>query len=256
MAKHYHLYTDELGEFSPKRYKKSPLFIVTGCIVEVDDVIRVKHMLDLIKYKYWNKTSIILHSKNIGKKEKDFLIFKGDVARFNEFTKDLCGIISSSSSSILGVILDQKLSFKKGWGPEKVIREVYGAVIKNYIRILIQKKASGTIIQEASTSFQDIKIYEKFFEYQSVGLIREGIIHKEVKDRLTSISFATKKDNSSLTEIADILGYGLYLNYMISQKKINEESLNKYQVMIKKLAKFKVTNVKYKNFKDVEVIKP
>ena len=92
-------------------------------------------------------------------------------------------------------------------------------------------------------------------EFSPIGLIREGITHKEVKDRLTSISFATKKDNSSLTEIADILGYGLYLNYMISQKKINEESLNKYQVMIKKLAKFKVSNVKYKNFQDVEVIK-
>jgi len=254
--KQYCLYTDELGEYSPKTYKKSPLFIITGCIVEANNALKVKHTLDLIKYKYWSNTKITLHSRDIGKKEKDFSIFKGNLSLFNSFTKDLYTIISTSNTSILGVAIDKEKSFHKGWGAEKVVKEAYGAIYKNYIRMLVSKKAIGTLVQEASTPFQDIKIYEKFFEYQSKGLVNENITHQDVKKRLTSISFATKKDSNSLTEIADILGYGLFLNQMISQKRMKNSGLNRYQKMIRKLAKHKLTSVKYTNFKAIEMINP
>ena len=122
--------------------------------------------------------------------------------------------------------------------------------------MLIGKNAIGTLIQEASTPFLDIKIYQKFHEYQSSGLIKEKISHDEVKKRLTSISFATKKDSSSLTEIADLLGYGIFLDYLLSQRKVKEASLNKYQKIIRKLAKHKFTKVTYANFKALEIIRP
>lgn len=255
MSEQYHLYTDESGEFSPKRYKKSPLFMVIGCIVETDDLIKVKHMLDLIKYKYWNNTNINLHSKNIGRKEKDFSIFKKNISLFNSFTKDIQKIISESKTSILVVITNQEEAFKKGWESKKVIKETYAAIYRNYIRMLVKKKATGKFIQEMSTPFQDIKIYEKFFEYQTTGLSKK-INHEEVKKRLTSISFSTKRDNNSLTEIADILGYGIFLDYMIEQKKIKLESLNNYQKMVRSLAKYKLTNITCPDFKAIEIIQP
>ncbi len=256
MSQHYHLYTDELGEYTPKRYLLSPLFIVTGCIVEDDDILRVKHSLDLIKYKYWSDTTITLHSKHIGRKEKDFSIFKGKPELFKEFILDIQKILSNGSFSILGVISDQKTSFENGWDSKQVIGEAYGAIYRNYIRMLISKKAAGSLIQEASSTFQDIKIYEKFFEYQSQGLVKDGIDHTEVKKRLTAVSFATKRDMGSLTEIADLLGYGLFLNYMVSQRRKRSDSLNTYQEMIRKVAKHKLTTLTFKNFQPLEVITP
>lgn len=253
---HFHLYTDELGEYSPKRYKKSPLFIVTGCSVEDDNLLRVKHLLDLIKYKFWGSTDIVLHSKNIGKKDKDFTIFRGEIAKFNEFTRDIHNLLHGAQFSIFGVISDQEINFRNGWGSEKVIRETYGAFFRNYIRMLICKKSSGVLVQEASTPFQDIKIYEKFWEYQSGGLPNEKIDHQEVKKKLTSLKFSTKRDSASLTEIADLLGYGLYLDYKIDEGKIQETKMNSYQKMIRKLAKSKLTNISYQNFQAIEVISP
>jgi hypothetical protein len=256
MAQQYHLYIDELGEYTPKRYKQSPLFIVTGCIVDDNDTVRVKHQLDLIKYKYWSDTKITLHSQKIGRKEKDFEIFKGNPALFSDFTNDIQRILSNSSFSLIGVISDQKASFEKGWGSEQVIRESYGALYRNYIRMLVGKKATGTMIQEASSTFQDIKIYEKFFEYQTLGLVTDKLDHTEVKKRLTCVSFATKKDSSSLTEIADLLGYGIFLNHLVAQRRKKVTSLNTYQKMIRTLAKHKLTTVTYKNFQAIEIVTP
>jgi hypothetical protein len=232
----YCLFIDELGESTPSRNQVSPLYIITGSLVDKDKIEKISNNLDHIKFKYWNTTEIVFHSKEIGKKEKKFSIFKSNISLFREFTKDLENFLTSCPINIISVLVDQKESFLVNWNQKTVIKKAYYNIFSNFIRILVAKNITGEIIQEASTPLQDITIYEKFYEFQAKGLITDNISHKEIKERLTSLSFVTKHNMDTITQISDLLAYGLNLEDKIKTKTLNVNKLNGYQKMIRKQA--------------------
>jgi hypothetical protein len=65
----YTLFIDESGESFPGRYKESPFFIVSGCSINQDKRELASKELDQIKFKYWDKTNIVLISFEIGRIE-------------------------------------------------------------------------------------------------------------------------------------------------------------------------------------------
>lgn len=256
----FSLYVDESGESTPARYRKSPYFLITGCVVNQSKIIKISTKLDHIKFKYWNTTNIVFHSYSIIRKEKDFAIFKNNLSLFKQFTNDLKDFFYDCPINILGVIVNQKKAFSENWKQQTVIKRTYGALFENYIRVLAAKNITGKFIQEASIPIQDIEIYQKFFQYQAHGVKENKIDHNEVKARLTSLSFVTKKNMDSLMQLADLLGAGLRLDYQVNNTSLKVSSLNKYQQMIREQAKNKLyqlpedvkmkkpKQIKYKNF--------
>lgn len=111
---------------------------------------------------------------------------------------------------------------------------------------------------------QDITIYEKFYHYQGLGLPTDNITDKEVKHRLTSLSFVTKKHMDTEAQLADLLSYGLKLEYKIRRKLIKLASLDNYEKMIRKQARKKLYKIfqsvtdkkklKYKNFQSLTIL--
>ena len=85
--KHYKLFIDESGhshQNHPSKY-----FVLVGCIVEdaKQDVLKIK--ADQLKYKYWNKTDIVFHSEEIGKRVGAFKQFAGNSQLAKQFEKQL-----------------------------------------------------------------------------------------------------------------------------------------------------------------------
>ena len=70
-------FIDELGSASPKSIQ-SKLYILSGIMVTSQSRDRLKIMADQIKFKYWGKTDIVFHSREIGRKEGDFSILKDE----------------------------------------------------------------------------------------------------------------------------------------------------------------------------------
>jgi hypothetical protein len=234
------LFIDELGESTPKRHSVSPLFIITGCVVEKDKIAHISNNFDHIKFKYWNDTKIVFHSKDIGRKSCSFKIFRNKSLLFKEFINDLYNFLNNCPLNIIGVIVNQSKSFQLNWGQRTVIKSAYNQLFINFLYILIAKNSTGEIIQEASTPIQDITIYEKFFELQALGLPSDNISHLDVKSRMTALSFVTKKNLDSIAQIADLLAYGLSLNYKVKHKKLTLKKLNPYQKMIYKISQNKL----------------
>lgn len=87
---------------------------------------------------------------------------------------------------------------------------------------------------------QDITIYEKFYDYQSRGLLQDNLSDKEVKEMLTSLSFVTKRNMDAETQIADLLSYGLKLEYKTRRRLTKLVSLNSYEKMIRKQSRNKL----------------
>lgn len=260
----YTLFVDELGESAPKRYRQSPLFVVSGCSINQEKRDRISRHLDQIKFKFWDSTNIILRSYEIGRKEKDFVIFKNNISRFRKFIKNLNSFFSTCPLVLLGVVVDQKETFRRNWSQKTVVKKAYDNLFANFIRLLSAQNSSGEIVQEASTPLQDITIYEKFYEYQSLGLPTDDIAHQEVKNRLTSLSFVTKKHMDAEAQLADLLSYGLKLEYKIRHRLIRLNSLNSYEKMIRKQTRSKLYKIpqnitakkklKYKNFQSLTIL--
>jgi hypothetical protein len=260
----YTLFIDELGESSPKRYRQSPFFILSGCSINQEKRDRISRSLDNIKFKYWDSTNIIFRSYSIGRKEKDFAVFRNNPSKFREFIKNLNFFFSSCPLVLLGVVVDQKKAFEKNWAQKTVLKRAYNGLFANFIRLLSAQNASGEIVQEASTPLQDITIYEIFFNYQSQGLPNENIFDDEVKKRLSSLSFVTKKHMDAESQLADLLSHGLKLEYKIRHKSITLASLNSYEKMIRKWARGKLYEIpksicskkklKYQNFRSLVIL--
>lgn len=260
----YTLFIDESGESFPGRYKASPYFIVCGCSINQDKRDFASRSLDQIKFKYWDAINIVFRSCEIGRKEKNFAIFRNNLSLFRDFTQKLNSFLSSCPLVLLGVIVDQENAFRQNWTQKTVIRKSYNALFANFIRLLSAQNNKGEIIQEASTPIQDITIYETFLDYQTRGIPSENISDKEVKERLTALSFVTKRHMDTESQLADLLSYGLKLEYRIRHKAISLESLNGYEKMAREQARKKLyevsTNItskkksRYQNFQSLTIL--
>jgi len=238
----YSLYIDESGESVPFRYKYSPYFILSGCIVEVGKTRDIIENLNHIKYKYWNRTDIVLHSVSIGRKEKEFSIFR-DPRRFSDFIEDIEIFFQRCPISLIGVVTDQHAAHAANLIQKTVLRISYGHLFANYTRFLLAKRSKGQIIQEASIEIQDIIVYKEFHKYQSLGIPENNISSTEVKNHVTGLSFFTKKSNDSISQVADLLSYGLKVETLIAQDKKEASTLSNYQRVIRKSAKNKLFHI-------------
>lgn len=238
----YTLYIDELGESPPQRYAISPYYIITG--VAVDDRLKKELIckLDHIKFKYWDSTEVVFHSANIGRKDKDFAIFKNDLSLFHKFTRNLEKYLNDSHFFVLSVTVDQSKANKLNWTQKNVIKNAYREIFENYIRFLMANNATGQIIQEASTPIQDITIYENFFHFQTNGIPLEGITHANVKERLTGVAFYTKRDGDTISQISDLLAYGIKCEILEKSGTKSMATFSVYEKMIKAKATSKLFN--------------
>ena len=73
--KEYFLFIDESGSPDPKN-RQSDIYIFCGCSIPKYKREELKIWADRIKFKYWGKTNIVFHSREIGRNEGDFSIFK------------------------------------------------------------------------------------------------------------------------------------------------------------------------------------
>jgi hypothetical protein len=87
LREYYKLFIDESGTANPKD-SKSEVYILSGCSVNKTECSNIKTWADQIKFKYWGRTDIVFHSREISRREGDFSIFK-DKDKYIQFMFDL-----------------------------------------------------------------------------------------------------------------------------------------------------------------------
>lgn len=209
--KQINFFVDELGSASPKAIQ-SKLYILSGIMVTSQSRERLKIKADQIKFKYWNKTNVIFHSREIGRKEGDFSILK-DKNTNKTFTKDLIRFIHQGSFQLFSVLVD-KTKIPKNWNEKTIYKKTSNVIIKNFIfALLAQKKCRGRLIVESATAEKDFYYHKIAGHYLANGFPKLKIDFKQVQNVLTEISFVTKKNFDIEEQMADILAYGLKLKY-------------------------------------------
>lgn len=232
--KSINFFIDELGSASPKAIQ-SKLYILSGIMVTSQSRELLKIKADQIKFKYWNKTNIVFHSREIGRKEGDFHILK-DSNINNSFSKDLINFLSQGSFQLFSVLVDKR-KMPKNWNEKTLYKKTSEIIIRNFIfALLAQSNCRGRLIIESATAEKDFYYHKTAGYFLSNGFKKLGIDYKQVQDVLTEISFVTKKNFDIEEQLADILAYGLKLKYEKSAKnKLSDYEKRLIEVVGKKL---------------------
>lgn len=252
---HYRLYIDELGTASPKD-TTSEVYILSGCSVNKKDCEDLKIRADQIKFKYWGRTDIVFHSREIGRKENDFAIFK-DLKVFKDFSSDLYEFLFHSKIKMFFIIVDKAKARAAGWDDIKVHKDTTAFLIRNFLLILLTGDSRGEIVVESSSVSKDVHLLDSLNFFLGAGIKNLGVSYEKVQDTLTSVSFVTKRNHDIEEQIADLFAYAAKIKYQFNVN--NRKPINDYEKMILGLLEKKIFSVptdagstKAKLFKEVE----
>ena len=206
--KEYKLFIDESGNSDPNNKFSNP-YILCGCAVLEHERKEIKILADQIKFKYWGKTNIVFHSREIARNEGNFSIFKDKPDLKEEFLGDLFTFLKRISSIVFVIIVDKDLARKKGWNQNKIVKETTNHLIYHFIAFLLSKsELKGKIVIESATAQKDAYFLRAFSYFLSPGFIELSVTYEEIRKILTSLSFVTKDNLDIEEQIADLLAYG------------------------------------------------
>lgn len=201
----YKLYLDETGVPNPK-VVYFPYFILSGVLVNRFQNEYLKIRADQVKFKYWGHTNIVFHSREIGRRENDFSILKNPKIEV-DFHDDLVNFLTKNDIKSVVVAVNKKLAAENGWNEKAIYENAADEIIKFFIAFLEKKQSRGQIIIESANTIKDIAFLKKYSYYLSNGLAPLNLTPLDVKNRLTSISFVSKRNFDIETQIADLLAY-------------------------------------------------
>lgn len=214
----FELFIDELGHSNPLSLQ-SNLYILCGCVVEKPDRLDIKIKADQIKFKYWNKTDVIFHSRELGKNLNDFNIFNQNPRLKAAFYNDLFNFLNNCNISVFIIAIDKKVAKKKGWNSVKVIQETSRKLFFHYIIWLLgMGNAKGKINIESATAEKDRFYLNEFSYFLSPGSKEISIDFRIIQNILTSISFVTKRNHDIEEQIADLFAYAARCKFMRLRK--------------------------------------
>lgn len=229
------LFIDETGDANPK-VKYSEVYILSGCMIDDLARERIKIEADQIKFKYWSKIDVVLHSREIGRKEGSFKIFK-ERKVFDEFQADLFNFMQKNNFQLFFVSVDKDKALKANWSDRKVYEDTAFIMIKNFVlSLLAQDNMKGRIVVESATSLKDFYFHKAASHFLSRGIPELGVTYKQVQDVLTEISFVTKKNHDIEEQIADLLAYAAKLKF----KGKKQMDMSSYEKGITKIVNAKI----------------
>lgn len=229
-------FIDELGS-ADRNEKHSSHYILSGCMVNEYNREFLKIRSDQIKFKYWGKTNIVFHSRELGRKSGEFSILKNKNV-FSQFQNDLFSFLKRGFYQLFIVALDKDKSLKLNWTTDKNYEETAKVLIKNFILSLLANNSKGRLVVESATSKRDFIFHKVTGIFLSNGMPSLNIKIEEVQNTLTEVSFVTKKNFDIEEQIADLLVYGAKLKLLGKKSQdLMDYDKNIIKIMNQKLFK-------------------
>lgn len=206
MKKVFKLFIDESGQH--EKSHPSSYFSFVGVIVEQSRQAEIKNDLDHIKFKYWGHTNVVLHSEEIARNSGDFKIFKNKPELKEEFLNDIYDYLRKAPFVLTTCSVDKNKVYGLQWKEDTVLTKATDAVFLDFVNYIYTKlPASGKIIFEASSPLKDNKYMARFSYFASNNIVHKYPDFVAIRDKLTSITFATKLNHDTETQIADLFGH-------------------------------------------------
>lgn len=200
----YKLFIDELGQVSYKGNSK--VYVTCACSIEDKMRMEAKIKADQIKYKYWGRTDIVFHSRDMGRTRGEFSILS-DKVKEKHFYEDLFNFLNWLPVILFVVVIEKYIAYKSSWNDVKIIKESANKIFGNFISFILSKKAKGEIYIESAGVEKDKYYLNSFAYFLSPSTKEFNDKYKIVQKSLTSISFVTKNNHDIEEQVADLFSY-------------------------------------------------
>jgi hypothetical protein len=206
----YFFFLDETGDHALSFVDKNfPLFLLCGCLVREDELVKIEKKINQFKLNYFNTTKVILHSREIRKCDGAFqILFDLDVKA--KFYKDLNQILGEGQYCIVGSGIQKEEHIKKyGKGAKDPYSLSLSFVLERLIFYLdkVDEQAKVEIFAEERGKKEDRMLVSDFNSIMDRGTFY--VKPDRLKNRITKFGFCRKRDNIIGLQIADLCAYPL-----------------------------------------------
>jgi len=198
----YVCFLDESGDHNLANIDNNfPVFCLVGCVFEKEFYNEVaRPAIDAFKLRFWGRTDVILHSRDIRKRQKEFS-FLADISCRSEFYSALNGLISELEFTIISVTI-LKEYYRNQYGDEaKHPYHLALSFIMERFQMALRRGDAGKIIAESRGRREDGKLRDEFERLKSEDSRLGGF------DNVIGLWMEKKQANVAGLQIADLAAY-------------------------------------------------
>ena len=133
------MFLDESGDHSlekDKIDKTYPMFVLVGCIFDLDDYLTlIEPEINKFKLEYFKTTKTILRSYDIRKQKREFS-FLVDYPTRQVFMNDLTGLISSVKFTLIAAAINKSELVKRYTNPENPYNLCFRFILERTVMFL------------------------------------------------------------------------------------------------------------------------
>lgn len=217
----YYLFLDESGNHDLKNIDQNfPIFLLCGILISEEEYFKLNEKIDNLKNKFWNNSNIILHSRDIRKRDNNFQILF-DLKVKENFYNEINEIIKSTNYIIISSCIDKQDFIKKYGKLENDVYEVsLSFIIERMIFCLDEKKDADNIklVIEKRGKNEDQKLSRHIERLRKIGTY---YVKPERFEKYNfSFTFKSKSENINGLQVSDLIAYPL-ARYCINPKNVN-----------------------------------
>lgn len=217
------MFLDESGDHSLSKIDKQfPVFCLAGCVFdELEYQQNAKAKIDALKIRYFNRTDVILHSREIRKCEPPFNILLNSNTKQSFYT-DLNNLMSQSPYTVIAsVILKQQLKERYA-DPTNPYTLSLGFIMERFLYYLEENNDVGYISVESRDPKSNTDLFRAFTEIMNNGSFGnvQHVSAERFQGRIQKIIFITKQQNENGHQIADLAAYPI-AKYCLDRNKQN-----------------------------------
>ncbi len=218
----YYLFIDESGDHGLVNLDPNfPVFLLCGVLLSETNYAAIKESFNEIKHRFWDNKTVIFHSRDIRKCEKEFqILFDLDLKQ--DFYLRLNNVIKKQNYTVFASAI-KKDNYIKTYG--KLSNDVYELALSFIIERAIfyldgisDSDKRLHIVIEKRGKVEDKKLDEHFQRLTARGT---GFVSADrLKALGMQIIFKHKKENINGLQLADLLAYPI-ARYVIDSKRAN-----------------------------------
>lgn len=214
MKEEFLVFLDETGDHSLQHIDKQyPIFALGALFCETDTYIKeINPLFDELKYNFFNKRHVILHSTDIRNSRKDFKILMNPNIR-KLFFEELNKLIKETRFYFIISLIDKQAHSTQYIDPDNpyeltlsfIMERAFYLIHKNY------PSAKCRFIAESRDKKENENLKQSFEKYKRNGT---NYVSAEELSFITELDFVPKNENETGHQIVDLCLYPLARTYL------------------------------------------
>lgn len=212
----YLMYIDESGDTIPLSQKGKKFLVLTGCIIDESDRVKVEEDLRLIKKRYFQNEDTEIKSNFLRYAnpdlEQESPLKLHDRAMYNQLETDIKGYLISLPVILISIVID-KDSYWKQYPSQNPYEIAYLYLLERFQRFLKDQDALGLcVIDPRVGQVEKSFIGDSLKDIHHAMRWRDGNLWNKCPNILERLLYSTSEDTVGI-QIADLYCYPVFHIY-------------------------------------------